>query len=156
MEACNLTLRGPDADAFADSFLETKAMEGKRSLNKRGVRNIHRYEGAGFTQIAYERGSTYDDSWLMVSVLVETVDDRTRTVVVFVGGGGEGPFKMEEITVRRLRQGEEAVGQAGRFATVLGDIEQVCAELAVTVETAWETETEDSISAKLTREIFDA
>ncbi|MGB9933667.1 hypothetical protein [Haloarcula amylolytica] len=156
MEACNLTLRGPEADAFADSFLETKAMEAKRSLNKRGVRNLHRYAGPGFTQIAYERGSTYDDSWLMVSVLVETVDDRTRTVVVFVGGGGEGPFKMEEITVRRLQQGEEAVGQAGRFATVLSDIEQVCAELEVTVETAWETETEDSISAKLKREIFDS
>ena len=154
MEACNLTLRGPDADAFADSFLETKAMEGKRSLNKRGVRNIHRYEGTGFTQIAYERGSAYDESWLMVSVLVETVDDRTRTVVVLVGGGGEGPFKMEELSLRRLREGEGAVGQAGRFATVLEDIERVCAELEVTVETTWETETADSISAKLKREIF--
>jgi hypothetical protein len=154
MEACNLTLRGPEADAFADSFLETKATEAKRSLNKRGVRNVHRYKGDGFTQITYERGSAYDDSWLMVSVLVETVDDRTRTVVVSVGGGGEGPFKMEEITVRRLQQGEEAAGQAGRFATVLRDIEQMCSELAVSVETTWETEAEDSISAKLKREIF--
>jgi hypothetical protein len=112
--------------------------------------------GPGFTQIAYERGSTYDDSWLMVSVLVETVDDRTRTVVAFVGGGGEGPFKMEEFSIRRLQAGEEAVGQAGRFATVLRDIEQVCAELEVTVETTWEAETEDSISAKVKREIFDS
>jgi hypothetical protein len=45
MEACNLTLRGPEADAFADSFLETKAMEAKRSLNKCGVRNLYAYEG---------------------------------------------------------------------------------------------------------------
>ena len=156
MEACNLTLRGPEADAFADSFLESKAMEAKRSLNKRGVRNIHRYEGPTFTQIAYERGSSHDDSWLMVSVLVETVDDRTRTAVVFVGGGGKGPFKMEEVSIRRLREGEEAVGQAGRYATVLKDIERVCGELEVTVETTWETEPADSISAKLKREIFDS
>lgn len=156
MEACNLTLRGPEADAFVGSFLETKATEAKRSLNKRGVRDLHRYEGSKFTQIAYERGSSYDDSWVVVSVLVETVSDRTRTVVVFVGGGGEGPFKIEELSVRRLLEGEEAVGQTGRFATVLRDIKQVCAEIAVTVETAWETETADSISAKLKREIFDS
>jgi hypothetical protein len=61
---------------------------------------------------------------------------------------------MEELSLRRLREGEGAVGQAGRFATVLEDIERVCAELEVTVETTWETETEDSISAKLKREIF--
>jgi hypothetical protein len=94
MEACNLILRGPEADAFADSFLETKATEAKRSLNKRGVRNVHRYKSDGFAQITYEQGSASDDSWPMVSLLVETVDDRTRTVV-FVGG--EEAFKLEEI-----------------------------------------------------------
>lgn len=66
MEASNLRLHGEDTDPFAETLLESKATEARRSLNKRGVRNIHRYEGDGFTQLTYERAAAYEDSWLMV------------------------------------------------------------------------------------------
>lgn len=117
------------------------------------MRNIHKYEGEGFTTVAYERGSVHDESWVMVSVLVEAVDDRTRTVVVTVGGGGRGPFKLEEVSLRRPRGGEESVGEAGRFGTVLADLRGVVESLDPSVETEWESETERSISAKVAREV---
>ncbi|WP_276273218.1 hypothetical protein [Haloarcula litorea] len=156
MEAANLTLRGPDADRFASAFVEAKAEETRRSFNKRGVRNIHRYRGDGFTHVAYERGSAHENSWVVVSLLVEPVDEETATVVVQVGGGGEGPFKLEEISPRRLLEGEEAVGQAGRFATVLEDVESVCSDLELSVETEWESETEQDVARTLQRKIFDS
>jgi len=156
MEASRLTIQGEQADRFAETFINSKTRERKRSINKRGVRNIHRYEGDGFTQVTYERAAAYEDSWVMVSVLVETKDAKTRTVVVFVGGGGEGPFKLEEISMRRVLQGEEAVGEAGRFGTVLKDIKDVIDELELTVVTEWETDTEASMTAKIEQKIFDS
>lgn len=156
MEAINLTVRGENADQVADAFVDAKAAEVRRSINKRGVRNVHRYDGDGFTQVVYERGSSYENSWLVVSVVVERVDEQESTVVLFVGGGGEGPFKMEEVTLRRIRQGEESVGQAGRFATVLRDLEAVFESLELTVTTEWESETESSMTRKIAREIFDS
>ncbi|WP_324759384.1 hypothetical protein [Haloarcula montana] len=155
MEAANLTLHGPDADRFADAFLDSKTETAKRSLNKRSARNIHRYRGDGFTQITYERAAAYESSWVVISLLVEEVDDEMATVVVFVGGGGEGPFKLEELSPRRLLRGEESVGQAGRFATVLEDVAAVCSELSVSVETEWESETEQSVARTIQRKIFD-
>ncbi|WP_424000328.1 hypothetical protein ACOZ4I_13360 [Haloarcula salina] len=107
------------------------------------------------TQLTYERGSVSDESWLMVALLVDTVDEQTSTVVVSVGGGGEGPFKMEDVSIRRLREGEKAVGQAGRFGAVLQDVKQVCDELALSVETTWESEPPESIYTTLKRELFD-
>lgn len=89
-------------------------------------------------------------------ILVERVDDRTYTVVVFVGGGGEGPFKLEEVSMRRILRGEGAVGQTGRFATVLKDVEQVCESLELEVDTRWETDTESSTVRKIAKKIFDS
>jgi len=155
MEAANLTLRGPDADQFVSAFLDAKTSEARTSLNKRGVRNIHRYRGDGFTQITYERGAAHEDSWLVVSVLADQVDAETCRLAIFVGGGGEGPFKLEALSARRLLSGEESVGQAGRFATVLEDIEAVCSELSLSVETEWESETEQDVATTLQRKIFD-
>lgn len=154
MEASKLTVRGENAPQFAETFVESKARERKQSINKRGVRNIHRYETDGVTQIVYERAAAYEDSWLMVSLLVETVDERTCTVVIFVGGGGEGPFKLEEVSLRRVLQGEEAVGEAGRFGTVLRDVKQVVESLELEVLTEWETDTESRLTAKLAQKIF--
>jgi hypothetical protein len=155
MEASYLTLRGERAGQFASAFVDAKATEVKRSINKRGVRNIHRYEGDGFTKVAYERAAAYENSWLVVSVLVETVDDRTADIVVLVGGGGEGPFKLEEINMRRLVRGEESFGQAGRLVTVLEDVRDVCEELSLSVETRWESETEQSTIRRIEHKIFD-
>jgi hypothetical protein len=45
MEVSHVTLHGDGADRFADAFVDTEATEQKRSINKRGVRNIHRFEG---------------------------------------------------------------------------------------------------------------
>lgn len=156
MEASRLTVRGERADRFAETFINSKARERERSINKRGVRNIHKYQGDEFTQITYERAAAYENSWVMVSVLVEANDDETRTVVVFVGGGGEGPFKLEEISVRRVLRGEDAVGEAGRFGTVLTDIKQVIDDLELTVVTEWETDTESSMASKIGKKIFDS
>lgn len=156
MEAATLTLHGTDAGRFAETFVDSKATQAKRSLNKRGVRNIHRVDGERYTQVAYERGSAHDSSWLMVSLLVERVDERTERVVVLVGGGGEGPFKLEELSVQRLLAGEESVGQAGRFAGVLRDVDDVCDSLGLDVETEWASETESDLFAKLGRKIFDS
>lgn len=155
MEAANLTLRGADADRFAGVFLESKAEAAQRSINKRGVRNIHRYQGAGFTHITYERAAAHESSWLVVSLLVEQQDKDRCTVVVSVGGGGEGPFKLEELSPRRLLKGEESVGQAGRFGTVLEDVARVCSELSLTVETEWESETDATAALAIQRKIFD-
>jgi len=156
MEAATLTLNGPDADRFAAAFLDSKATEAKRSFNKRGVRNIHRHRGDGFTHITYERGAAHEKSWVVVSLLVDVADGETATVTVQVGGGGEGPFKFEEISPRRILRGEEAVGQAGRFATVLEDVESVCSALDLSVETEWESETDQSAAAALQRKIFES
>jgi len=153
MEAAALTLQGEAADRFADRFVESKADEASRSLNPRGVRNIHRYGGEGFTHVTYERAAAYESSWLLVSVLVEREDDRTATVVVTVGGGGEGPFKLEEITARRFIKDEERHAESGRFLDVLEDIADRCAELDVDVDVTWDsspaTETMDAVETKL-------
>ena len=156
MESSHLTFRGESAHRFADALVEAKAQERERSINKRGVRNVHRFDGDGHTQVAWERGAAFEDSWLMVSVLVERGDDRTCTVVVFVGGGGEGPFKLEEVSMRRLLQGEESVGEAGRFATVLRDVKRVADSLDLTVTNEWASETDRSLTATLERKIFDS
>lgn len=154
MEAATLTLHGDEAGQFAEEFVESKAEQAGRSLNRRGVRNIHRVGGDGYTQIAYERGSAHDPSWLLVSLLVERVDERTARVVVMVGGGGSGPFKLEEVSLKRLLDGEESVGQAGRFASVLRDVDGVAEELGLDVDTEWASETESELFAKLGRKIF--
>jgi hypothetical protein len=156
MESSRITFRGENAHRFAEALVEAKAEEVERSINKRGVRNIHRFEGDGVTQIAYERGSAFEDSWLMVSVLVEQEDDRTCTAVVFVGGGGEGPFKLEEVSMRRVLRGEKAVGEARRFETVLRDVKQVAESLDLAVATEWESGGDESLTATLERKIFDS
>ncbi len=156
MESSCITLEGDDADRFATELIESKAAESEQSINKRGARNLHRYDGEEFTQFTYERGAAFENSWLMVSILVEVVDERTRTVVVFVGGGGEGPFKLEEVSVRRITHGEGAVGEAGRFETVLRDVRQVADALDLTVTTEWESEPDESLSATIERKIFDS
>lgn len=156
MQSSRITFRGENAGRFAEAFVDSKAEERRRSINKRGVRNIHRFESDGVTQIAYERGAAFEDSWLMVSILFEQTDDRTCTVVVLVGGGGEGPFKLEEVSVRRVLEGEESVGEAGRFATVLRDVKRVADSLELAVVTKWTSETEQSLTAALERKIFDS
>jgi hypothetical protein len=148
MEGSALTVHGEAVDRLADAFVEEKATQSERSLNKRGVRNIHRYGGDGFTHVTYERGAAHSDAWVVVSVLFERVDETTSTVVVLVGGGGEGPFKIEELTVTRLLQGDDSVGQAGRFATVLADVTGVCASLDLSVETTWEGDREPTTTAE--------
>lgn len=156
MEAVRLTLQGAEVDRFADEFVGTKATRAGRSLNKRAARNFHRYDGDGFTKVAYERGAAAQDSWLMVSVLVERVAADTSTVAVFVGGGGEGPFKLEDLNMTRLLRGRDAVGAAGRITTVLQDVEEVAESLDLAVETTW-TGDRDSESplARLAHEIFE-
>lgn len=156
MEAATLTLHGDGAGRFAEAFVESKAEQAERSLNSRGVRNIHRVGGDGYTQIAYERGSAHDPSWLVVSLLVERVDERTVRVVLMVGGGGSGPFKLEEVSLKRVVEGEEAVGQAGRFASVLRDVDAVASALDLDVETEWAAESESELFATLGRKIFDS
>lgn len=156
MEAAALTLSGENADRFAERFVGSKAAESRTSLNQRGVRNIHRYEGEGFTHVSYERAAAYENSWLMVSVLVEQEDDRTATVVCKVGGGGEGPFKLEELTARRFLRDEEAFGESGRFLDVLEDIDAVCASLDLDVEVTWDSSLESSTLRALEGKIFDA
>lgn len=148
MEGSALTVHGENVDRFPDVFVEQKATQSQRSLNKRGVRNIHRYAGDGFTCVTYERASAHADAWVMVSVLFEQVDAETGTVVVLVGGGGEGPFKLEELSMTRLLEGNDAVGQAGRFATVLRDVRGVCTDLDLTVEAEWEGDREPTTVAE--------
>lgn len=166
MEATRLTVSGDRVDQFAEEFVESKATASGRSLNKRGVTNVHRYDGnggagpegnaeGGFTVVSYERGSVRDESWVTVSVIVEAIDERTRTVVLLVGGGGRGPFKFEEISPRRILRGEASVGQAGRFGTVLTDIERVCDSLGLTVTTEWASDTESSMATKIAHKLFE-
>jgi hypothetical protein len=156
MEAATLRLRGEGATRFAEAFVESKATEAERSLDKRGVRDVHRVGGDGYTLVAYERGSAHDPSWLGVSLLVERVDERTATVVVLVGGGGSGPFKLESVSVGRVLRGEAAHGQTGRFASVLRDVGGVAESLDLDVETTWESETESDVLATLARKLFDS
>lgn len=154
MEAVTLELRGEEADRFDEAFVERMARIRRRSINNRGARNIHRYEGDGVTQVAYERAAAHENSWLMVSILIERVDASTNTVVVFVGGGGEGPFKLEELSARRLLRGEEAVGEPGRLATVLRDLDTVAESLDLEVTTRWEGETESSTIRAIAQKVF--
>lgn len=155
MESTNLTLRGESADDFADAFVERKAESAARSLNKRGVRNIHRYAGEGFTQVAYEQAAPHLNSWLLISLLVETLDSETVTVVVFVGGSGEGPFKWEDAMLKSVLKGDDAVGEAGRLASVLRDVRDVADSLDLTVKKEWESGGDGSPVAKLLAEIFE-
>ena len=55
MEASRLTMSGENVDQLAETLIESKATTSARSLNKRGARNVHRYDGDGFTQYTYER-----------------------------------------------------------------------------------------------------
>jgi hypothetical protein len=156
MESSHITFRGENAHRLGEALVESKARESERTINKRGVRNVHRFDGDDVTQLAYERGAAFEDSWLMVSILVKRDDDRTCTVVVFVGGGGEGPFKLEEISARRVLQGERSVGEAGRFGTVLKDLKQVAESLELDVVTEWESEDEADLISTLERKVFDS
>jgi hypothetical protein len=155
MESVSLTLCGEEASRFADVFVERTAESADRSLNKWGARSLHRYDGGGFTQFVYERGSAHQNDWVMLSVLAETVDAETCAVVVFVGGGGEGPFKLEDLNVTRLLRGRDAVGEAGRVATVLRDVERVAESLGLEVTTEWASEREpESPVERLANELF--
>lgn len=154
MEASYFTVTGENADRLASALIETKAEERRRSINKRGVRNIHTFEADDVTQVVWEQGSSYSQAWLMVSILVELEEEDTARVVVFVGGGGQGPFKLEEVSLRRLLKGEGSVGESGRFATVLRDVDRVCESLDLEVETQWETEGDLTMTEKLERKIF--
>jgi len=154
MEVARITVTGEDADRIAPELVERKADQVRRSINKFGVRNVHKLEGEGFAYLTYERGSAHEDDWLVVSLLVETVDDRTRTVTVFVGGGGEGAFKWEELTMKRIIQGPESVGEAGRFLKIVEWVERVAESLDLAVDADWLTEKDRSIEAKVRNELF--
>lgn len=149
MEACKLLLRGENATEFADEFVAAKADERRHSLNMRGVRNIHTYESGPVTQVVYERAAVRDPSWLMVSLLVEELDEESCRLALFVGGGGEGPFKLEEMSVPRLIRGEEDFGESGRFGTVIEDVREVAGSLGLDVEPEWPTVEEKEISEKM-------
>lgn len=155
MEVAALTLGGENVDRFAERFVQSKANESHNSLNLRGVRNIHRYEGEGFTLVSYERAGAYENSWLLISVLVEQKDDRTATVVCKIGGGGEGPFKLEERTARRYLRDEEGFGESGRFFDVLDDVGDVCASLDLSVDVTWNTSPESDTFKAIEEKIFD-
>lgn len=155
MESTNLTLRGESADRFADAFVEEKAETARRSLNKRGVRNIHRYDGDGVTQVAYEQAAPHLNSWLLLSLLIETVDSETVTVVVFVGGSGEGPFKWEDSMLKSVIKGTDTVGEAGRLASVLRDVRDVADSLDLTVQKEWDSDGDGEPVARLLSEIFE-
>lgn len=157
MEATNLTLRGEEATEFADSFVGTKVEEMKRSINRRGARNIHRYEGDGFTQIAYERAAPNVDDWVMVSIVVDVQDQHTLSVTVMIGGSGEGPFKIEETALAKLMEDDEFIGQAGRFNAVLRKIRRVCDGLELDVSVAWEGDREPTTAVeKLAGRLFES
>lgn len=156
MEAAALTLHGEDAADFVDRFVESKANASRGSINQRGVRNIHRYAGDVFTHVSYERAAASENSWLMVSLLVERVDDRTVTVVLKVGGGGEGPFKLEELKLRRLLRDEADYGEAGRFRDVLADIDAVCTDLDLSVDVTWDSSPESDTLRALEEKVFGA
>lgn len=156
MEASHVTVRGEKVDRLDETLIEEKATESERSLNKWAARNVHKYEGDGITQLTYERGAAHEPSWLMVSFLVEQLDDRTATVAVFVGGGGRGPFKLEEVTTRRVLRGEDSVGESGRFGTVLADLEDACTALDLTVTTRWDSGEDLTLTQELEQKVFDS
>lgn len=135
MEIQTLTARGDAVDRIAASLVEEKATESARSISKLGVENVHRYRGEAFTLLAFEQTAAYKDDWVMVSVVVDRIDDRTAEIVVFVGGGRDGPFQIPDLEQRLTRRevGEDAYGESGRLGSVVETIEQVCAELDVEV-----------------------
>lgn len=136
MEVETVTLRGERVDQVAATLVEEKATESSRTINKLGVSNVQRYRGDGFTLLAWEQASAYRDHWVMVSLLVHQIDDRTATTVVFVGGGREGPFRILDLEQRITRRtvGEDEYGESGRLGSVVDSIEEACAELGVEVE----------------------
>jgi len=156
MEAIRLELRGADVDRFAETLVERMAERQRRSLNMRIARNIHRYEGEGVTQLSFEIPSAYQPSWLMVSILVERVDETTSTVVVFLGGAGEGLFKLERFSARRLLGGEDSVGEPMRLTKVLREMDDVADTLDLAVETQWQGESESSTVRTVSEKIFGA
>ena len=156
MEAIRLELRGQAVDRFADTLVERMAERQRRSLNMRIARNVHRYEGEGVTQVAFEVPSAYQPSWLMVSVLVERVGETRSTVVVLLGGAGEGLFKLEELSPRRLLRGEDSVGEPMRLTKVLRRMNDVAEELDLVVETQWHGESESSTIRTVSEKIFGA
>lgn len=135
MEVRKLTLRGDAVDQVASTLVEERATEANRSINKLGVENVTRYRGEGFTLLAFEQSAAYKDDWVMVSVLIEQVDERTATAAVLVGGGREGPYRILDVEQRLTRRevGEEGYGEAGRLGSVVENIETVCATLGVDV-----------------------
>jgi hypothetical protein len=88
------------------------------------------------TLLAHEQASAYREAWVMVNVPFETVDDGTCRVAVLVGGGREGPFRIEDLERRLDRRlvGEEEYGESGRLGSVPESVEGVCEELGVETE----------------------
>lgn len=140
---------------FAATFVDRKAAEVSRSINKRGARNVHRYRGDGVTHVTYERAASRTNDWLLVSLLIESVDAESINLVVTVGGGGEGPFKFEEVSVRRLLSDEESFGESGRFLGVLEQVRDVCESLGLSVDTTWQSEIESDTTTAVERKLFD-
>lgn len=155
METSYVTLKGDAASEFASTFVERKAEEISRSINKRGARNVHRYRGDGVTHVTYERAASRTNDWLLVSMLIEPVDPETCNLVVTVGGGGEGPFKFEEVSVRQLVSDEESFGESGRFLSVLEQVRDVCESLGLAVDTTWQSEIESDTMTVVERKLFD-
>jgi hypothetical protein len=156
MDGCTLTLRGERVGDFPEAFTRQKTEERRRSLNARGARNVHRYRGDGFTHLLYEHAAAHSEGWLAVSLLFDDHGDDSATLAVLVGGGGSGPFKLEEFSMTRLLAGDEAVGAAGRFATVLRDVERTCDDLDLTVETGWTAEGDGRTALDVAHGLFDA
>lgn len=92
---------------------------------------------------------------MLVSLLIESVDAETINLVVTVGGGGEGPFKFEEVSVRRLLSDEESFGESGRFLGVLEQVRDVCESLGLSVDTTWQSEIESDTTTAVERKLFD-
>jgi hypothetical protein len=75
---------------------------------------------------------------------------------VLLGGAGEGVFKLEELSPRRLLRGEDSVGEPMRLTKVLRKMDDVAEELDLVVETQWHGESESSTIRTVSEKIFGA
>lgn len=155
-EVATNTIRGERASQFAGALIDAKVQEARRSINKRGVRDIHTFEGDGFTSLTYERAAIRVDSWVTVSVLVERVSQQESTVAIFGGGGENRPFKLEEVTVTRILRGEHSYGESGRFGSVVRDIRDVCESLEVTIDGEFRSGPEPNVSETVSEKLSDS
>jgi len=128
MEYGTITVRGDDVERLM-SELTGPGMGSEKT----------RYRTDDFAVLAWERWDAWrTNSDLMVAVVMDVEDERTCTLAVMAGGGGEGALGLDWSVTSAIAEsvtGKERSAETAAFEEAIEDIEETCESLGLEIET---------------------